>query len=148
MADPVYTNDGVQIVREILRHLNAWEKKPCEIKLEKLEKTPPAMMLQQLSGAIKLRSYVNGSYVGSWPFAVYSRAHGIDTNSLIDGTGVLNDLAAWLEKTALPYIGENRSATSIQMTSAPCGDADHEDGSEDFQAIFQLQYLQKGRQFP
>jgi len=144
MSEPVYTSDGVQIVEKMLNHLNSWDKKPADIRLERFEKATPTMMLQQLSGAVKVRQYVSGSYIGSWPFAVYVRIKGTDTNQMVSGTSVLNDLHKWVLENPLPFIGDGRKAVKIQMTSAPCGISSAENGEEDFQTIFELQYHQNG----
>ena len=143
----IYTNDGVYIAKALKDHLNSWAGKPASIYLEDFGSEVPSMMLQQLSGAYKRKAYINGSYLGSYPFSVYIRVDGVDTATRLDATGALNGLFEWLTEkddkgnfVNLPVIDENRTATQIDMTSLPSIAARYEDGSEDYQAIFELQY--------
>ena len=142
-----YTNDGVYLAKALRDHLNSWQEKPALINLEDFGSEVPSMMLQQLSGAYKKKAYINGSYIGSYPFAVYIRVNGVDTATRLDATGALYNLFEWLsEKDSdgnyvhLPDIGKNNTATQIDMTSLPSIAARYDDGSEDYQAIFELQY--------
>ncbi|MPN63862.1 hypothetical protein SDC9_211629 [bioreactor metagenome] len=131
-------------------YLNSWDKKPVIIRLEAFDKNPTSMMMQQLSGAFKKRSYINGSYIGSWPFAVYIRISGKDTANRLDATGTLNGLHEWLTTTEnnvftnLPYLGDDKKALKIEMTSLPSIAARYDDGSEDYQAIYELEYYCQG----
>lgn len=151
MGERIYTNDGVYIAKSLKDHLNTWPKKPCEIKLEDFSKNPPSMMMQQLSGSYKIRSYVNGSYLGEYPFAVYIRIEGTDTESRFDATGCLLGLAEWLEelnqdgsRKNLPILTGNRKAVKISLESLPSISARYDDNTEDYQAIFKMQYKQGG----
>lgn len=144
MADVIYTDAGVYIAKAMLEFLNKWPDKPSDILLEDFAKKPPSMMLQQLSGAYKKRMYVDGSYIGKWPFAVYFRISGRDTASKINATGRLMGLFEWLLKTPLPDLGVNRKALKVEMTSLPSIAARYEDGMEDYQAVFELEFKQGG----
>ena len=151
MSERIYTNDGVYIAASLIDHLNTWPEKPCEIKLEDFSKAPPSMMMQQLSGSYKLRSYVNGSYTGEYPFAVYVRVEGSDTESKLDATGCLLGLGKWLsEKNAdgtrknLPKLTDGRTAIKIELESLPSLAVRFDDGTEDYQALFKMQYKQGG----
>lgn len=143
----IYTNDGVYLAKALRDHLNTWAGKPTTINLEDFDGEVPSMMLQQLSGAYKKRAYIDGSYLGSYPFAIYIRVDGIDTASRLDATGALYGLFHWLTEkdghgkyTHLPTIDDEMTATQIDMTSIPSIATRYEDGSEDYQAIFELQY--------
>lgn len=151
MGDRIYTNDGVYIASSLIDHLNTWPDKPCEIKLEDFSKHPPSMMMQQLSGSYKLRSYVDGSYVGEYPFAVYVRVESVDTESKLDATGCLLGLAKWLDekdpdgtKKNLPVLTGGRAAIKIELESLPSLATRFDDGTEDYQALFKMQYKQGG----
>ena len=151
MGERIYTTDGVYIAAALIDHLNSWADKPCEIKLEDFSKHPPSMMMQQLSGSYKLRSYVNGSYLGEYPFAVYIRIEGVDTESKYDATGCLLGLAKWFnEKNAdgtrknLPELTDGCKAIKIELESLPSLAARYNDGTEDYQALFKMQYKQGG----
>lgn len=110
------------------------------------------MMLQQLAGSIIERKYVDGSYIGKFPFAVYVRTESKCTKDTITATGILMDLASWLTETDeeenfinLPVIDEKTQATEFEMASAPSIVAQYEDGAEDYQAVFTLKYYKKRR---
>lgn len=143
----IYANDAVYIAEAVRNHLNTWERKPADFELDKITKDPPAMMIQPLSGTERLRSYVNGSYIAAWKFAVYIRIPGTDTAERLDATGCLTELAAWLSELTpkgqyanLPIIDEDRNVSKIQLESTPSIAARYEDGTEDYQAIFTLEY--------
>lgn len=145
--DKNYTNDGVYIAKSLKDHLNSWTGKPAPIMLEDFGSEVPSMMLQQLSGAYKKKAYINGSYIGSFPFSVYIRVDGVDTATRLDATGTLQRLFDWLsekdkdgEYVNLPTIDDSRTATQIEMTSLPTIAARYEDGTEDYQVILELQY--------
>lgn len=142
-----YTNDGPYIAEAMKDHLNSWPKKPCEIRLEDLDKDGVSMMLQQLASAEKRKTYIDGSYLGVWPFAVYIHIQAEDTASRLDATGCLWELAEWLrtkdakgEYVNLPSFDEQRQATRIELTNTPSIAARYEDDSEDYQALFELEY--------
>ncbi len=142
-----YTNDGPYIAEAMKDHLNAWPKKPCEIRLEDLQKDGVSMMLQQLANAEKRRPYIDGSYLGVWSFAVYIHIQAEDTASRLDATGCLWELAEWLREkdqngnfVRLPIIDGQRRAVKIDLTNTPSIAARYEDDSEDYQALFELEY--------
>ena len=146
----VYTKDGVVIARVMRDLLNTWPDKPVEIRLDDLGAKAPSMMLQQLQAAEKRKSYVNGSYIGVWNFAVYMRVYCNDTVSRLDATACLNDLSDWLtEMTSdgkfvrLPVIDDRRSATSIALTATPSVAARYENGTEDYQMLMSLEYFSR-----
>lgn len=136
----IYENDNVYVAKVMRDYLNTWEKKPCQVTLEDFEKDPVCLMMQQLSGTSKKKVYVNGSYMASFPFAVYVRINAIDTASKLDATGLLNGLGQWLETNELPELDEDMTATKIEMTALPSLAAKYDNGVEDYQAIFELEY--------
>ncbi len=143
----LFTNDGVLIAKVMKNHINTWGEKPTNIFLEDFGKDVPSMMIQQLSAAEKKKIYVNGSYIGVWNFAVYLRISAIDTASRLDAIGCLDELSSWLQTmddngayVNLPVIDSYRKATKIEMTTTPSIAARYEDGTEDYQAIFSLEY--------
>ncbi|MBR3741037.1 MAG: hypothetical protein IKN04_11385 [Clostridia bacterium] len=137
--------NDITIAKSMYKHLNTWPDKPCKIMLEIMEKSPIAfsMALQQLSGTVVLKKYVNGSFTGAWPFAVYVRLSASDTAKKLDAVETLENLDQWMSSADLPDLGENRVADHIEMTALPSVAATYEDGSVDYQALFQLIYKQK-----
>ena len=105
-------------------------------------------MLQQLATSTKKKIYVNGSYIGEWKFALYIRIEAKDTASRLDAFGVLNAVNQWFSETDedgawvnLPIIDDKRTATKVEMLSSPSIAARYADGTEDYQAIFTLEYI-------
>lgn len=144
------TNDNVIIEQSMLEFLNTWPEKPVEIKLDELDKRESSMMFQPLSGTKKSRAYVNGSYNGEFPFAVYVRASNLDTKHKLDARKILNSLDEWLSKKNdkkefinLPKLSGGNTAIKIEMTSTPSIAARYDNGTDDYQAIFSLSYKHK-----
>lgn len=142
-----YESENVLILRELRKHLNAWPNKPTEIQAEVAGKTTPAMMMQQLAAVERKRTYVNGSYIGVFSFAVYVAIDAEDTAARLDALAVLQDLDLWLSEqddsgtyVNLPDLGENRQAIQITMSSSPSIAARLENGVEEYQALFALEY--------
>lgn len=142
-----FTSDGVIIAKVMRDHLNTWQEKPVIFLLEDLGKAVPSIMLQQLASAEKKKSYVNGSYIGVWSFAVYMRINAKDTASRLDAMSCLTELSEWLQEqndkkayVNLPVIDQYRTATKIEMSSTPSIANRYEDGTEDYQAFFTLEY--------
>jgi len=131
------------IAQALFEYLNTWAEKPAPILFEKFDKEAPSMMFQQLSGTVVLRRYVSGSYIGTFPFAVYIRIDGADTKSKLDATATLCALVEWLNSQPLPDIGENRTATDFDIAT-PSRAAVFEDGTEDYQIVLNLTYYCKG----
>ncbi len=142
-----YVPENLLIPKVMRDHLNTWDKKPVEISAEEAGKTVPAMMIQQLASVEKKKQYINGSFIGVFNFAVYVAINGEDTASRLDAMAVLNDLGMWLSEmdetgnyTHLPDLGEDRKAIQITMTSTPSIAARLENGVEEYQALFALEY--------
>ena len=147
MADRIFTNDGV-LISKVMRDLIAsWPRIPVKLLMEDPGREGPCMVLQQLSAAEVLKTYVNGSYIGVWNFAVYVRINAEDTATRFDAVSILEELGAWMsEKDSygryknLPVIDEIRVATKIEMTNTPSIANRGDDGVEDYQALFSLEY--------
>lgn len=153
MANTKFTNDGAYLVQTLLEKVNEWDGKPCEVKLDELGEKPPAMMFQPLARARVLRQYVDGSYIGVLAFAVFIRVNALDTRTRLNATGVLNALGDWLEEKDettreyknLPVFTNNTQARSVEMTATPAISTRYDNGYEDYQAIFEMQYYKKRR---
>lgn len=137
--------DDQLIAKSVYDHLNAWPEKPCQIRLELMDKAPIAftMSMQQLSGTRVLRRYIDGSFKGAWPFAVYVRMSASDTAKKFNAVSILETLNQWLMSADLPQLGTGRTASGFEMTALPAIAATYEDGSVDYQAVFQLEYKQR-----
>lgn len=143
----VYTNDGIIIAKVMRDHLNSWEDKPVEFKIEVLDTNTPSLMLQQLASAERKRTYVDGSYIGTWHFAIYMRVKSDETASRLQAISVLEEINNWLSATDangnyknLPVIDDKRTATKIEMLNTPSLAARYNEGYEDYQAVFSFEY--------
>lgn len=131
------------ITRAMLTFINTWAAKPVKIELELTDKAPLSMAMQQLSGTVIEKKYIDGTFVGMWPFAVYVHINGRDTAQRLLATQTLDTFGKWIQSAELPSIGANRQATSIEMTALPSLAARYENGYEDYQAVFGLKYKQR-----
>lgn len=138
-------NDDTLIAKAMLNHLNQWPDRPCDIRLENMEKEPIAfsIAMQQLAGTRVLKSYINGSFIGQWPFAVYVRFGSVDTAKRFQAVSYLEMLGDWLCNSELPDIGTTRTANEIEMTSLPSIAGTYESGAVDYQTVFLLTYKQR-----
>ena len=145
------SNESVVIEQSMLDFLNTWSDKPvAEIKIDELDKKALSMMFQPLAGTKKVKKYVNGSYSGEFPFAVYVRTPNLDTKHKLDARKILNSLDEWFSKkndkkelVNLPNLSGNNIATKIEMTSTPSIACRYDNGTDDYQAIFSLSYKHK-----
>lgn len=137
--------DDILIAKAMYTHLNSWPDKPCQIRMETMDKAPIAfsISIQQLSGTVYLKKYIDGSFTGAWPFAVYVRLSGNDTAKKFDAVNLLEQLSEWMRVTPPPDIGSRRTADRIEMTALPSVAGIYEDGGIDYQAVFRLIYKQR-----
>jgi hypothetical protein len=136
--------DNIAVSKYVLSVLNAWPDKIATVKPESLDKSAPAMMMQSLAGNPVERKYVNGSFIGRYPFAVYARVDGRDTQLKLQGFQALEKLCDHLKSATLPAKGANRQAIKVENTSTPTTAAEHDNGMVDLMAVFSLQYKQGG----
>lgn len=137
-------NDKKVVAQKVIDHLNTWPDRIVDFELEDLGKYPVSMMMQQLAGKPKEKSFVNGTKIVSWPFAVFVRVHAGSMNGKISAIGILNDLDEWLSESELPDLGDGREAQKFEMTSLPCLAGSYDNGTQDYQAVFSLTYKQEG----
>lgn len=136
--------NDIIIAKAVLDHLNTWDEKPCKFGMDALEKSPLALSLsmQQLSGTVIQKRYIDGSFIGAWPFAVYVRIAARDTAIKLDAVKTLEQIDEWIQRADHPNLGGRREVIRIAMASLPSVAARYEDGSIDYQAVFQLTYKQ------
>lgn len=136
-------NMGVTLDRMLLVQLVNWVNLfldkiplPDSLLFEKHEATGQQIWLQPLAGTTKLKSYVDGGYLGSLPFAVYSQLTTPEHPAQPDIP--LWNLAEFFEvnNPQIPIAKVNK----IEMTSTPNAFYRGEDGTAINQAIFMLHY--------
>lgn len=139
-------DESVQVVKSLLDYINSIEGLPAKVKLEFLAEQPPAMMLRQMGGSTKTNEDILGNYEAQLPFALFIRTWGSNENDRIDGIAVLNDIGAYFDRQtlakALPDLGDGKAMNSITMTSFPSLFSRNEDTTEDYQALYRLEYEQ------
>ncbi|MEG2621412.1 MAG: hypothetical protein RSC06_00805 [Clostridia bacterium] len=131
------------IARKMLDFINAWPNKPAAFSLESIGKAAPAAMLLQLASSGRLRTYVNGSYIGVWGFAVYLRLNKADTSEKLDALDLYDDVLTYFEESELPVLEEGMTANKIELRTTPSLAALYDNGTEDYQATYQLIYTVK-----
>lgn len=139
---PVRTMEGsAKIARAMFKFVNSWPDKPVAIRLDILEKNVNSMMLQQTGGSIVTSRYADGSYRGTWSFAISVRVSGEDSSVRLNAISIINELGGWMEDQSLPVLGDGYTAQSLAMASYPVLVGGYPDGSQDYQSIFNLTYL-------
>lgn len=131
--------DQTAIARSMLDYLNAWPNKPASFSLDGLAKAAPSSTVLQLASSGVLKRYVNGSYIGVWSFAVYLRLNKADTAEKLDALDLFDDLRAYF-KEKLPALAEGATANKIEQLTTPYMSAADDDGTEDYQATYRLEY--------
>ena len=134
----------VSITKAILDYVNTWSGKPVDITLNMSDKEPPAMMLLQQGSSFKQAEYVDGSFIGKYPFYVYSRINGADTQARLTAIKELETLFAWFKTNEhdgiTPNLGENKKYQKIVMTTNPSLATQYDNGYEDYSTTFILTY--------
>lgn len=135
------------VIGKICDHINAWEGAPCLFLPESREgglpgtpagKSLPAGSVTALSGPVKVRSYVDGSFIGEIPFAVYLRT----TSSPGDGLEALEWFAAltrYLGNFA-PSPDTYRVYSCCRPTALPARSSVEKDGTEEYRGSFTVRY--------
>lgn len=136
--------DDISIARDMRAFLNSWSEKPVPyFTIEQLTTAPPSMMFQPLSGSKVLRKYVDGSFIGSWPFAICFRVNQTDTSVKLSAYDTLEKAANWLTSGVLPTLSGSKIPLKIEQTSTPSQIAVYDDGTEDYQVFLALEYKQR-----
>lgn len=131
---------NVTIAESLWRHLNEWPEKPAPIGLDNLEKQALSIMLRQLPGAAFHRRYIDGSCIGTWPFAVTVRVQTMETARRLDAARILYALHAWLSHGPTPDLGPGRCCLNMEMTLLPSVVADYNNCIVDYQAQYAMRY--------
>lgn len=98
------------------------------------------MSLHTLSGAVKREEYVDGSYEGYYPFAVYFRSSPDSTNSRIDCNNTIDSIGEWIDEqdsSSYPDV-EDIEINSIQQVTNSTLVKRFANGFEDYMAKFEL----------
>lgn len=128
------------------KYINTWPDKPVStILLDTLQKNAVSMQIQQLPSNEKVREFVDGTFVGRWNFALTVRIPGNDVKERLDAGAVLLAAYEWMIENPPSDIGENREVQAIEMTNTPAKAAEYDDKTEDYQAVYYIEYFQGGK---
>ena len=142
MAEQVVLKAGEQrgIAEALLKWLRTCPYMPEGMKLAYQNLGDSSgMSLHTLKGTIKRKEYVDGSYEGYYPFAIYLRDMPDSTNTRLECTDILDKIGAWVdEQDDYPELDDNRIINSINMVSNATLVKRFENGVEDYMATFEL----------
>lgn len=136
-------NGDSSIAKKLHTWLNSWADAPTSIAFDDFSKDPPCMTFQPMSGTLVERKYIDGSFIGVYPFAVSMRISGDDTAERIDAHATLSALGEWAKDSEPPELGEGRTVTEFDP-STPAKTSVYDNGAEDYQIIITMKYRQKG----
>lgn len=139
------------VIRKICDHINSWTDAPCLFLPESGEgglhgmpisgKALPAGTVTALSGPVRVRSYVDGSFIGEIPFAVFLRTEHTPAHGL-EALEQLAALTRYLEDFA-PSPDTGRVYECCTLTALPARSAVETDGTEEYRASYTVRYRQK-----
>lgn len=145
MADKPLISAGE--IRGIAKALLEWIRTcpdiPSDMKIayQYLEDEQPCMSLHTLSGAVKRVVFVDDSYEGYYPFALYLRDSPDSNNTRIECMDTLDNIAEWIgTQESYPSIGEGKYVYSINQVSNAILTKRFENGFEDYIVTFELIY--------
>lgn len=97
------------------------------------------MSLHTLKGAVKRKVYIDGSYEGYYPFAIYLRDVPDSTNTRLECANVLDTIGEWIDsQTVYPDLGGNRVVSEVNWVANATLVKRFENGVEDYMATFEL----------
>lgn len=99
----------------------------------------------QMAGAVYLKKYLSGSFVGQIPFMVQYRVSPTTNKGRIDAQNVLDSLGAWLEKCSATFLDDSIKIDSISRSSNAVKVGAYEDGSEVYQNTMNIIYTKTRR---
>lgn len=76
-------------------------------------------MSLQITGGQTIKRYLDGSRIEEMNFTIYYRDANVNDNELKSAMlGTLNGIGSWLDKTALPYLGDSFQITKLEQIQA------------------------------
>lgn len=142
MADPILLNAGEQkgIAEAVLKWLRTCPDMPSNMTLAYQNLGDNSgMSLHTLKGTVKRTVYVDGSYEGIYPFAIYLRDTPDSTNTRLECTDILDTIGSWVdEQDIYPELDDNRIINSINQVANATLVKRFENGVEDYMATFEL----------
>ena len=130
------------IAKTLLNWLRTCPHIPSSLKLDyQYLGDKSGLSLHTLSGTIKRVEYIDGSYEGVYPFAIYLREVPDSNNTRLDCTDILDMIGSWVdEQNEYPDLGNNRSILSIEQVANATLVKRFENGVDDYMATFELTF--------
>jgi hypothetical protein len=98
----------------------------------------PCVSVQTLTGTPVERTYKDGSYIGNYRFAVYLRQTTEDNAGRLDGSRIMADLTAAIDKATVE-LPSPFSFWGLELDTLPVK-VDSEPAFDDWQATFTMRY--------
>lgn len=98
----------------------------------------PAASMQTLAGDPRVRSYLDGSYIGRYRFALYVRQSADDSGGRLDAMAAIEAMAEAADGAAYD-LPDGYDFHRIEQDSLPRA-VSAEDGFDDYQVTFSVQY--------
>ena len=95
------------------------------------------------AGAVYLRKWVSGAFVGQIPFAIQYRVKPTTNKGRIDSQKVLESLCEWLEDCGATLKDPRFTIDAIERTSNAIKLGAYEDGSEVYQSTMNIIYTRR-----
>jgi len=140
------------LLSKICNHLNNWQQRMCDFWPESPDgvlsassagRGLPCAVVSAASGAVKLRQYVDGGYVGQFPFRVGIRIAGVTSADRLAVLDFFDNLTVYLE-AFVPAPDSMREYIRCRLTALPTKDSTGKDGTEEYHAFYTMEYCQHG----
>lgn len=95
-----------------------------------------------LSGAVYLKKYVSGSFVGQMPFRIEYQSKPTTNKARIKAQRFLESLAYWMETCGIQF-DEEIELQQIERTTPVIKNRVYEDGSEVYSCTMNIQYYKR-----
>ena len=130
-----------RISRAMMVWINANPDLPvARVNYEQLEADTDGMALSTIQGARIVRKYIVGGHEGEYQFKlIYRLKPGKSNDARLTADEVLNAIGTWA-KTNPPALGDGLRLLSIDATTRGSLFAIYENGDEDHQILFKLNY--------
>lgn len=130
-----------KITRTLLAWLNTFPDKPVTmIKYEQLEDKTVAMALSTIQSTYIVRSYITGGHLAEYQFKIIYRVRpGSSIDARLTADELLDRFGDWLAENR-PDFGEDIIITKLAPTTRSSLFAAYDNGDEDHQILFLLQY--------
>lgn len=139
-----------KMIKGVAKSLLSWLRENCnlipkdtQLRYQELndKEGTSSLSLHTLKGSVKDTVYVDGSYRGYYPFAIYYRTSPDSTNTRLSAVDLLDSIADWIDSqdelpvlTGLDYVTEVSSVANAVLNKR------YSDGTEDYVATFELYF--------